>query len=356
MRTNNNLSKKALDLVIRKSRVHLYKPIQIAEILYHNRIERGLNLKDLQSYRNISKRWRDEVSLLLVGRRSTSSQKYQDNVFEANAMPPELLAKLGAINKKGKGVVEAYIYKALEARLSSVREVEDYIRKSTPDTFDLKKLVSIFQTTPGLRRSVDKMYEILVYALFTTIVRALKAQVTLEIGNKDKEILKDFERFIKMVLGIDAKQTRLVSPAALYRVGVTNASDRGLDIWANFGPAIQVKHLTLTPELMEDIVDDITSDRIVIVCIDTERESIEALLKQVGWSERIQGVITINDLDDWYKLCLSKKYRTNLGVKLLQDVGREFAAEFPSSKEIAPFMAKRGYGKIVMPSDWQTQS
>lgn len=354
MRTNN-LSKKALDLVIRKSRVHLYKPIQIAEILYHNRTERGLNLSDLQSYRNVSKRWRDEVSLLLVGRRSTSSQKYQDNIFEANAMPPELLAKLGKINKKSKGVVEAYIYKALEARLSSVREVESYIRKSTPDAFDLKKLVSIFQTTPGLRRSVDKMYEILVYALFTTIVRALKAQVTLEIGNKDKEILKDFERFIKMVLGIDAKQTRLVSPAALYRVGVTNASDRGLDIWANFGPAIQVKHLTLTPERMEDIADDITSDRIVIVCIDTERESIEALLKQVGWSERIQGVITINDLDDWYKLCLSKKYRANLGAKLLQDVGRELAAEFPSSKAIAPFMAKRGYDKIVMPSDWQIQ-
>ena len=355
MRTNNNPSKKALDLVIRKSRVHLYKPIQIAEILYHHRTERGLDLSDLQSYRNVSKRWRDEVSLLLVGRRSTSSQKYQDNVFEANAMPPELLAKLGEINKKSKGVVEAYIYKALEARLSSVREVEDYIRKSTPDAFDLKKLVSIFQTTPGLRRSVDKMYEILVYALFTTIVRALKAQVTLEIGNKDKEILKDFERFIKMVLGIDAKQTRLVSPAALYRVGVTNASDRGLDIWANFGPAIQVKHLTLTLELMEDIADDISSDKIVIVCIDTEREPIEALLKQVGWSDRIQGVITINDLDDWYKLCLSKKYRVNLGAKLLQDVGREFAAEFPSSKEIVPFMAKRGYDKIIMPSDWQIQ-
>ncbi|OHB22863.1 MAG: hypothetical protein A3I22_00215 [Parcubacteria group bacterium RIFCSPLOWO2_02_FULL_40_12] len=355
MRTNNSLSKKALDLVIRKSRVHLYKPIQIAEILYHHRTKRGLDLSDLESYRNISKRWRDEVSLLLVGRRSTSSQKYQDNVFEANAMPPELLAKLGAINKKGRGFVEAYIYKALEARLSSVREVEDYIRKSTPDTFDLKKLVAIFQTTPGLRRSVDKMYEILVYALFATIVRALKAQITLEIGNKDAEILKDFEQFIKMVLGIDGKQTRLVLPAALYRVGVTNAADRGLDIWANFGPAIQVKHLTLTPELVEDIADNITADRIVIVCVDSEREAIETLLKQVGWSERIQGIITIGDLDVWYKLCLSKKYRANLGAKLLQDVGREFSAEFPSSKEIGPFMTKRGYDKIVEPPDWQIQ-
>ena len=351
----NNLPKQALDTVIRKSRVHLYKPIQIAEILYHHRVDGTLDLSDLQAYRNISKRWRDEVSNLLVGRHSTSSQKFQDNIFEANAMPPALLMELGEVNKKGKGFVEAYIYKALEARLSSVREIETYIKSSTPEAFSLKELVSFFQTTPGLRRSIDKMYEILVYALFATIVRALQAEVTLEIKNKDAEILKDFERFIKMVLGIDSKQTRLILPAALYRVGVTNAADRGLDIWANFGPAIQVKHLTLTMELMEDIVDSVTADRIVIVCLDTERESIEALLLQVGWGERIQGIITINDLDDWYKLCLSKKYRDNLGKNLLKDVQREFDAEFPSSKGIKPFVESRGYDKIVLPSDWQIQ-
>ncbi len=192
MPTNKtNLQKQALDTVIRKSRVHLYKPIQIAEILYHHRIEKDLDLNDLESYRNVSKRWRDEVSNLLVGRRSTSSQKFQDNIFEANAMPPALMVALGNENKAGKGFIEAYIYKALEARLSSVRDVEKYIKTSTPDAFSLKELVAFFQTTPGLRRSIDKMYEILVYALFATLVRALKAEVTLEIGNKDAEILKD---------------------------------------------------------------------------------------------------------------------------------------------------------------------
>ena len=345
---SQNLAKQALDTVIRKSRVHLYKPIQIAEILFHHRTEKGWNLNDLESYRNISKRWRNDVSMLLVGRRSTSSQKYQDNIFEANAMPPELLAQLGAMNKKGKGFVEAYIYKALETRLSSVHAAGEYVRSSTANSFSLMELVALFQTTPGLRRSIDKIYEILVYALFATIVRALKAQVTLEIGNKDKKILKDFERFIKMVLGIDAKQTKLVLPAALYRVGVTNAADRGLDIWANFGSAIQVKHLTLTAELIEDIADNITADKIVIVCLDTERKAIESLLQQVGWGERIQGIITIGDLDEWYKLCLNKRYRNNLGANLLKDVSREFAAEFPSSKEIAPFVEKRGYDKIAI--------
>lgn len=152
---NENFSKQALETLIRKSRVHLYKPIQIAEILFHHRTEKGWDLSDLESYRNISKRWRDQISLLLVGRRSTSSQKYQDNIFEGNAMPPELFVELGDVNKKGKGFIEAFIYKSLEARLSSVREVESYIKSSSADSFSIMKLVSIFQTTPGLRRSVD---------------------------------------------------------------------------------------------------------------------------------------------------------------------------------------------------------
>lgn len=349
-------AKQALDSIIKKSRVHLYKPIQIAEILYRNRTERGWNLSDLESYRNVSKKWRDEVSSLLVGRVSTSTQKFQDNIFGANAMPPALLKELGMINKQNNGIVEVYIYKALEHRLSSVRTIESYIKSSTADDFSIKKLVSLFQTISGLRRSVDKIYEILVYALFATIVRSLNAQITLEIGNKDAEILKDFERFIKMVLGIDSKQTKIMLPAALYRVGVANAADMGLDMWANFGPAIQVKHLTLTPELVEDIVGDLPADRIVIVCLDTEKDAIETLLKQLGWENRIQGIVTINDMDEWYKLCLNKKYRDNLGVNLLRDVQREFDVEFPSSKGIAPFMAKRGYDKITMPPDWQTET
>ena len=349
-------AKAALDKIINKSRVHLYKPIQIAEILFHHRTEKNWDLNDLESYRNVSKHWRDDVSMLLVGRRSTSSQKYQDNIFEANAMPPKLLTQLGTTNKKGKGIIEAYIYKALEMRLSLVYAVDRYIDSSTADSFSLQELVTLFKTAPGLRRSIDKIYEILVYALFATIVRALKVHVTLEIANKDKEILKDFQQFIKMVLGIDTRKTKLALPATLYRVGVANAADRGVDIWANFGAAIQVKHLTLTEELAEDIADNITADKIVIVCLDAERKKIKLLLQQVGWGERIQEIITLDDLNNWYTLCLNKKYRNNLGTNLLKDVLREFVVEFPSRKEINPFMQERGYDKTIIPLDWEIQT
>lgn len=348
-----NSAKQALDTIIRKSRVHLYKPIQIAEILFHHRTEMQLNLGELESYRNISKRWRDEISLNLVGRRSTSSQKFQDNIFEANAMPPELLTELGTTNQKSDGFIEAYVYKSLEARLSSVRDVERYIETSKPEAFSLKELVALFQTTPGLRRSIDKMYEILVYALFSTIVHSLKARVKLDLEKNDAKILSDFESFIQMVLGIDSKKTTVVAPASLYRVGVTNAADRGLDMWANFGPAVQVKHITLTPEIVEDIADDIRADKIVIVCLRAEQEAIKALLSQVGWGEKIQGIITLDDLEEWYKLCLGKEYIKSLGSELLSDVSREFSLEFPSSTEIEPFMRRRGYDKIVMPPGWE---
>ena len=51
-------AKRKLDTVINKSRVHLYKPIQIAEILYHQRtVNPNLDLLDLESYRTKSRKW-----------------------------------------------------------------------------------------------------------------------------------------------------------------------------------------------------------------------------------------------------------------------------------------------------------
>jgi type II restriction enzyme len=270
-------------------------------------------------------------------------------------MPPELLAELGTLNTRTNGGVESYIYKALRTKLSAVLHVRDYITDSTPETFSVNRLVESFVSSPGLKRSADKIYEITVHALFSTIVRALRAEITLSINNEDKEILSDFARFINMVLGISADQTRVVMPAALFRVGVTNAADRGLDMWANFGTAIQVKHLTLTPELTEEIIGGIEADRVVIVCRDAEREPIEALIMQLGLTDRMQGIITLSDLHEWYSLCLSERYRDRLATTLLGDLVREFDAEFPSSTAVEPFLDERGYNSIAVPNGWTTE-
>ena len=102
----------------------------------------------------------------------------------------------------------------------------------------------------------------------------------------------------------------------------------------------------------EDITEEIQADHIVIVCLDTEKAAIQTVLNQVGWSSRIQGIITLTDLDCWYKVCLSNKYKNSLGNKLLHYLKNEFNLEFPSSEKINPFMEERGYGKIILPSGW----
>ena len=48
-------AKKALDTVIEKGRVHLYKPIQVAEILYRDRVYKDIDLSKLEDYRTQSK-------------------------------------------------------------------------------------------------------------------------------------------------------------------------------------------------------------------------------------------------------------------------------------------------------------
>lgn len=346
-------SKIALDKIIRKSRVHLYKPIQIAEILYHHRLNKDVNPSDLESYRNISKRWRDEVTKMLIGRVCTSSQKFQDNIFEANAMPPSLLKELAEYNSKTNGLVENYIYHQLFSRLAMVFEAFAYIDKSTAETFDLDKFLSLFIQKPGLRRSVDKAYEITVYALFSAIVRALKVEVDLSIKNTDKSILSDFEKFVKIVLGLSKNKNHIVIPAKLFRVGVTNAADRGLDMWANFGPAVQVKHISLTEEMAEDVSDNLSADRIVLVCLDGEAETIDKIMKQLPFSPRIQGIITMSDLKYWYDLCLSKKYNKTLGRQLLSDLKREFNNEFPSTSSIEPFLKERDYKAEKLKGEWE---
>ena len=58
-------AKGRLDELIKKQRVALYKPIQIAEILFHARQE-DLTLEEirdnLEGYRKNSKRWRNEIT------------------------------------------------------------------------------------------------------------------------------------------------------------------------------------------------------------------------------------------------------------------------------------------------------
>lgn len=329
---------KALNKLIDKSRVHFYKPIQIAEILNRSRKYEDVSLENIEDYRNRSKVWRDQISQRLVGRISTSSQKYQDNLFDSNAIPPEVLIELDKINKSGKGQVEKYIYHQLSDRLKDITKALNYLHDT--QSFNLGDFMGIFKERAGLRRSIDKAYEIAVYAIFSAILNLLRVDVVLSINESDQEILEDFKDFREKILGLTGTNARI--RAKVYRAGSTNAADKGLDIWANFGPAVQIKHIDLSEDLAEDAADSVSSDaKVILVCKGAEKDVITKILSRIV-PNNIVAIVTMEELERWYNLCLSK-YKDVISSSLLETLIKEFETEFPSSGEMDAFMKERGY-------------
>ena len=210
-----------------------------------------------------------------------------------------------------------------------------------------------FWSEPGLKRSLDKIYEIVVYALFSTLVDALNLQVEISVDEANFDILAEFSDFAKMVMCLDFSNPSYIQDAKVYRVGVTNAADRGLDMYSNWGPAIQIKHLSLDVELAKNIVDSVSSDKVVIVCKDAERDVIVSLLTQIGWRNHIQSIVTESNLICWYEKALRGKYAEQIGDELIIRLCGEIAEEFPSVDTIPDIIKNRHYEKVETDDFWK---
>ena len=146
-----------------------------------------------------------------------------------------------------------------------------YVLCANRSNFVVKDFVDGFIHNAGLSRSIDKVFEMLVYALFSTLLEELDVQISVGFGNVNTEILQEFSDFTQKVLGLSERVLNRQQQAKVYRVGTTNAADTGLDMWANFGVAVQIKHMSLEPHKTKEISSNISADRIVIVCKDAEK-------------------------------------------------------------------------------------
>ena len=343
-------AKKSLDKVIEKARVHFYKPIQIAEILYRDRVYGDVALGDLATYRDRSKRWRDEICERFIGRTSSSSSRYQDDLFNETALPPRLLVLLGEENRLYQGVVESYIYRRFSQRFFQVRAGLSYLSHNR-ELFQLDQFLAQFWSEPSLRRSIDKVYEIVVYALFSTLVEQFDLTVKVILPEEKQPLLIEFADFAERVLLLSADNPTVHVKAKLHRMGTTNAADRGLDMWANFGLAFQIKHLSLTEELAESVVASALSDRVIIICKDSEEKTILSLLTQIGWRAKIQTIITEAELLLWYEKALRGELGSLMGNRILDLIREEIALEFPATNStlFATFMHNRQYDQLDHP-------
>jgi type II restriction enzyme len=349
-------AKAKLDTLIKKSRVHFYKPIQIAEILYFDRIgKHEIALDDLETYRTRSKKWRDEISNEFIGRASTSSARYQDDLFAKTAIPPDTLKILGTINKKGNGLVENYIYLKLQNKIKTVEKALNYCLNNDKDHFKLEDFIDAFESEAGLKRSLDKIFEIVVYALFEAITTSLKVKVNIVIPDESEGLMEAFPEFCEKVLQLNSKNKKVSLDAHFNRVGVTNAADRGLDMYANFGSVVQIKHLDLSLPLACEISETVTSNKIIIVCKKAEEPMITSILSQVGWGGRIQSIITMEALNEWYERAMKGPYSDVLGELVLSLLADEIGNEFPmlgKASGFKNFRNNRGYTNTISDQLW----
>lgn len=337
----------------------MYKPIQVAEVLYHFRnrvgLPSGADIERVESYRNVSKAWRDAVTSRLSGRNSTSSMRYQDDVFNNNAVPAAAMVELARQNVTVPGQVERYIYVGFAEKASRVGGLREYIAShgtGSANPFQLGDFIGRFIQTPGLKTSVDKAYEILVFSLFTSIVQHAKLTVTLAVDEAGVGLLRDFGDFARIVLGLGPGQSGRTLDGNIFRVGVTNAADTGLDMWTNFGPAIQVKHITLNRRACDRVTTEVQADEIILVCEEADIEVVHYFLQQTG-NSRVRRIVTEEQLAEWYGMAMGK-YRNSVGRDALAYMGREFDREFPANLAVEEFLEERGYRGINPDTVWQT--
>ena len=337
---------KMLKSIIKKARAHFYKPIQIAEILHRDRVSRDIDLNDLSTYRTQSKKWRDKVTKMLVGNVSTSSSIYQDNLFEANALLPNLISKLGEKNRATNGSIEKFIYEKFRKRYNELNFVFNYTTNIDHKDFDLDYFVGSVEKNPGLKRSIDKIYEIIVYALFDTLIKTMEVNIKISVKNPHSPIFREFKSFSEKIFGSDFPNLEEDYPAKVFRVGVANAADRGLDMWGNFGLAIQIKHVSISEEGAGEIVGGISADRIVIICKDADKKVIRTIISQLGLRRSVQSIITFDELKEWYGKAMRGEFADLLGQGIIDTLREQMQLEFPmisGNTEITHFFKTRGY-------------
>jgi hypothetical protein len=134
---------------------------------------------------------------------------------------------------------------------------------------------------------------------------------------------------------------------------ITNEEDRIQDVMnecLQHNWIANIRYLTLNPTQEYDGSDFFEISKLVIICKKAERDSIKAVLRNIGFQRRIRGFITEMDLIKSYKLACGEKYVKTVGKGLMIALYRSFMYEFPLNRKkiIEKFSHDRGYdfGKL----------
>jgi len=337
---NINEAKQKLDHVISISRVEMYKPIQVAEVLVNARISKGVNLSRVETYRTQSRHWRDAVTLELFNKRSTSSARFQDDLWNESAVPPAAMTALGLANSTSK-IVEAYIYHFVADKNKDIAAARTNLSElRTAD--ELEEVLEAFASSE-LTSSADRLFEILASAVFKC-----------ELNQSGYTIQVDRSPRSNLATSVDSLVDLVSSepmPLQVGRLGHTNAADGGLDIWTNFGVVVSVKRRTLTTSLLEQILQDTTIGALHIVCLDVEPQANSTLRKLKSQGREISVTLTADLLNSVQRLLAAPETRT----AFIGDLIQSFDKEFPMAQTLSHFLETRGYPAVTLSGIWRTR-
>jgi len=336
-------AQKCLDKIISKGKSHFYKPIQIAEILHRHRTSNEVDLDDLESYRTQSKSWRDSISKTLIGNVCTSSSRFQDNLFDDNAMPPNAIKTLALHNKVNNGEVEVKIYRKLKEKFAAAFEAFSYCSPESPTEFSPTEFIDLFKGG-SLKGSTGKAYEILTFSLIQSVTFHLQPQIKMTLDSQRTGILNLLPRFQEMVLGGNSENLTYSTTARFTRVGISNAADKGIDIYSNFGVSVQVKHEPLTKKLITSILSQNGMENIVVSCIENKIQ--DDFVAEPTIDTNLQSIVCLLDLENWYAAIFASSEYSQLASSLLALIKEHLILEFPlidSEHNFDPFCKNRNY-------------
>jgi type II restriction enzyme len=316
----------ALEHVISISRVEMYKPIQIAEVLYRLRTKGGFTALELDKYKNPSKAWRDQVTDRLMGKHSTSTAQFQNHLWGPSAMPPEYLLQLDEVNR-ANAEIEKRIYKAVfDKQVDLIGCRNSIISLISAD--ELEKLFSKF-ADPALVSSRDRLFEIIVSSV-------------LQAALFDQKIFLSVLGFEANASGSLGAISRLVSsrqiPLQVARLGRTNAADAGIDVWTNFGVLVNVKHRLIDRALIEQIILDTPKGELLIVCLGVTQDATD-FLAQASHEREITFLTLAEIWDECDNFVSSHETWKFFKAALLH----QFDEEFPMALTLTSFLEERGY-------------
>ena len=311
-----------LKKVIDKARMEYYKPIQVAEVLYRDRMQLAtIDPDNLETFRVESRSWRDEVTIRLYGKSSTSSARFQDDLWNENAVPPWALRELLESNREDASI-ERYVYDRIRRAWGDLSKVFK-LANQVPSSAQVEAILEeAWSSSPN---STDRVVEVLGQCLLNAELRLMGAKMTVfvDVSESDSPVSK-------AVKSIGTQSLRFE------RLGRTNAADAGLDIWSNFGTVVSVKNRRLTKALLTEILDDTPIGDLLVLCRGSDNAA-EALANA---ADRSVSIVT---LDSQISRADSLFPSTELQNNFQKELQTSLFREFPQTETFSAFLEERGY-------------